>query len=356
MNQKIDRLIWLKNFMIAKYNRMMDVSNISTYRGELMGFATLWVLCYHFAGDMGVSMLDYFSCIGYGGVDIFVFLSGFGLTVGFKKKSMLDFYKKRFLRVVPTYLVLIVIWYAFRPSYSVKDALIASTGIGFYIHGYHYWDWYLPFLYLLYLLFPLWMKLTNKALENKKIIKFSLFTLGASILGFLWSGYLIWGQRGPITILGATRVPIFFLGSLFGFIFLNKVYIEKKIYYSLATLSTIVLVALVVIVKQIEFRFLWINGIFWFPFILIVPGLVLFLGMIFVKTHNIINKILQFFGSISLEFYLIHCIGLYYLGLYGKQIVLHFPYLSCLVFICVVALISKVYQMGLNAFLKMKSK
>lgn len=321
-----------------------------------MGFATLWVLCYHFSGDMGVCMLDYFSCIGYGGVDIFLFLSGFGLTVGFKNRPALNFYKKRFLRVVPTYLVLIVAWYALRPSYSIKDALIASTGIGFYIRGFHYWDWYLPFLYLLYLLFPLWMKLTNKAIENKSVKLFSLYTLGASVLGLLWSGYLIWGQRGPMTILAATRVPIFFIGSLFGFLFLNRIELRKRYVIALSSIAIIALIALVFVVKHSEFRYLWINGIFWFPFILIVPGLMLCLTLVFCKIPDIINRIFRFFGTISLEFYLIHCIGLYYLEMWGKELVQQYPYISCFVFICIVALLSKAYQMMINAILRLFQK
>lgn len=326
----------------------MNIANISKYRGELMGFATLWVLCFHFSGDIGVSMLDYFSCIGYGGVDIFLFLSGFGLTIGFKNRPALQFYKKRFLRVFPTYLVLIVIWYAFRPSLSIKDALIASTGIGFYIRGFHFWDWYLPFLYLLYLLFPLWMQLTKKARENKDTKQFILFTIGASIIGLLWTGYLIAGQKGPMTILAAPRVPIFFIGSLFGYLYLNKIELPKKYSIALSLIAVVTLIILVVIVQRNAFRYLWVNAVFWLPFILIVPGLLFLLTEVFGRIHNICNSIFRFFGSISLEFYFIHCIGLYYLEKYGIELIQQYPYLSCLVFICIVALISKVYQMGIN--------
>ena len=50
---------------------------LSTYRSELMGIATIWVMLFHFKANMNSAPMDLLSSIGYGGVDIFLFLSGF---------------------------------------------------------------------------------------------------------------------------------------------------------------------------------------------------------------------------------------------------------------------------------------
>ena len=52
----------------------MNFAIVSKYRTELMGIATLWVLLFHY-GKIGIPIIDSLSTLGYGGVDIFLFLS-----------------------------------------------------------------------------------------------------------------------------------------------------------------------------------------------------------------------------------------------------------------------------------------
>ena len=85
-----------------------SVAQISKYRTPLMGLATIWVSLFHFRCVMGVSPFGLFDAMGYGGVDIFLFLSGFGLYVGYKN-DIKYFYKRRFLRIYPTYILVILI-------------------------------------------------------------------------------------------------------------------------------------------------------------------------------------------------------------------------------------------------------
>ena len=52
--------------------------NLSVYRNELKGLAILWVVFFH--ARLGLEGFLYqVQRIGYGGVDIFFFMSGFGL-------------------------------------------------------------------------------------------------------------------------------------------------------------------------------------------------------------------------------------------------------------------------------------
>lgn len=65
----------------------MSFRLISQYRNSLMGFAILWIIVYHFYLVIQPIDQSVFPVrIGYGGVDIFLLLSGLGLyysyTVG----------------------------------------------------------------------------------------------------------------------------------------------------------------------------------------------------------------------------------------------------------------------------------
>lgn len=50
-----------------------SLSLLSSYRGALMGVAIIWVMLYHL-GDIDVSVISVIFGVGYGGVDIFLFL------------------------------------------------------------------------------------------------------------------------------------------------------------------------------------------------------------------------------------------------------------------------------------------
>ena len=61
-----------------------SLSLLSSYRGALMGIAIIWVMLYHL-GNIDVSVISVIFGVGYGGVDIFLFLSGFGLYFSMSK-------------------------------------------------------------------------------------------------------------------------------------------------------------------------------------------------------------------------------------------------------------------------------
>ena len=50
---------------------------LSRHRSAIMGFAILWVMAFHLPVSFGFLPFDLIKMIGYGGVDIFLFLSGY---------------------------------------------------------------------------------------------------------------------------------------------------------------------------------------------------------------------------------------------------------------------------------------
>lgn len=67
-----------------------------------MGIAILWIVLYHSNINFGAThyffFFDAIKSVGYGGADLFFFLSGFGLVYGWfhRRYKISDFKKKGF--------------------------------------------------------------------------------------------------------------------------------------------------------------------------------------------------------------------------------------------------------------------
>lgn len=99
------------------------------------------------------------------GVDLFLFMSGFGLTVGMLKKQMpiLEFYQRRLIKVfIPFWVVLITLFicdYVFRNIHYSPTYLLQSF-LGWFPRASAFEDvnspfWYISWMLLFYALFPL---------------------------------------------------------------------------------------------------------------------------------------------------------------------------------------------------------
>ena len=85
---------------------------IGCYRSTLMGIAILWIVLLHtlvFKPSLSGNLLTFIKSIGYFSIDIFLFLSGFGLITGWvnKQYTITAFYKRRLLRIMPAYWVVL---------------------------------------------------------------------------------------------------------------------------------------------------------------------------------------------------------------------------------------------------------
>ena len=71
-----------------------------------MGYSILWIMMLHFT-FIQVKPLGFVAQYGFAGVEIFMMVSGFGLFFSLEKDASLKhFYKKRLLRIFPTYYIL----------------------------------------------------------------------------------------------------------------------------------------------------------------------------------------------------------------------------------------------------------
>lgn len=184
---------------------------INKYRSYLMGIAIIWVVLYHFyffpsfLGIKDVYPLKLLFSTGYLGVDIFLFLSSYGLCYSWTKNNIKTFYANRFRRIYPMYLLYLLAIIILFPI-SVKDSY--SAFVLYQITGWELirqsrTEWYIPSLTILYAIFPVLFKVAEKV--NKRKI-WEILTIVALI--FLLR-YVSWV---PFDHYLMDRLPVILLG------------------------------------------------------------------------------------------------------------------------------------------------
>lgn len=134
---------------------------------ELKGLGILTVVFAHFA-YMLVTNADFLfplSIIAGVGVDLFLFMSGYGLTVGMLKKPLpiLEFYKRRVIKIFIPFWVAIILIFAGNAifldiHYSVPYMIQSLLGWFPTAEGFNDVNspfWYITWMMMFYILFPL---------------------------------------------------------------------------------------------------------------------------------------------------------------------------------------------------------
>ena len=138
----------------------MKYSLLSKYRSELMGVAMIAVMLFHAADlELGLVVLDHLRSLGFGGVDIFILLSGVGLAMSLSRREQEygEFLSRRAWRVLPSY-------YAVMLPYTLFLYLAGRAYLSTFLWNsalLNYWvgceggfNWYVSGIMLLYLVTP----------------------------------------------------------------------------------------------------------------------------------------------------------------------------------------------------------
>ena len=142
-------------------NSINNVKLLSTFRLTLMGLAMLMVIMHH---QMFITYPCRFLTSWYGmlGVDVFLFLSGFGIFHSLNKRkeeTTRAFYRRRFLRIMPASLIVgILLAYHFvpvLPDYGgpLLNKILCLTGLD---------QWYIRALIVFYLVSPFLLRYFDK--------------------------------------------------------------------------------------------------------------------------------------------------------------------------------------------------
>ena len=231
---------------------------------------------------------------GYG-VDIFLILSGFGITYSRLKKDSLghnenwiSFYKRRFLRIVPTYLAIAAAFYAISCN-SVAEFFYNLSLLNFIREGKRDF-WYIFAILICYLLFPVFYELRKKI--DFRILLFVFAFIGGIITLIIMVSLPGCYDNWEIAL---WRFPCFWMGCYYGVLIYTKKVKEFYILTGIFTLLGIVLCAYFGLIRNV--------------FIFLSPCVMLILCFLIEVLHvegNVIGKILSCFGNVSLELYLIH--------------------------------------------------
>lgn len=282
--------------MINDIIRMMfQLESLSKNRLYIMGFAIIWVMLFHlqYSENLldGVNMFD----IGYGGVDIFLFFSGFGLYYSLRKKPDVKyFYKKRFIRVFPTYWIAVILfYYLLLQVVDFPHMLLMLSTLGFWVGKSS--EWYISALVVFYMFFPLFVKIFNKKPYVSTVVMCIL-----SILLTLAIGTVFLTSVSFFT----ARISIFCIGVLFAWLTINDCKVPS---FTLMILSLVGFIVVFACYLVFENEILIRTGLYFFPFILITPGLCIFLSLIFNRLPSkILDLTLGLAGTYSLELFLAH--------------------------------------------------
>ena len=270
---------------------------VSVHRSAIMGISMVSIMLFH-QYFTSVFPFNFFHIFGYWGVDIFLFLSGMGLVNSLEKNSIKDYYKRRFMRLVPScffcgslkYLVslflgMIIVNYSKEMSLSLRA--IASLDL-----------WFIPTIIILYLISPVFYYCLRKWMILTIICILVLFFCNDLILssgvGYDW--------QSPIGIASWTleRLPVFSYGM---FVAIYKNISKKSIRISLIFLLIAICIKLI---DKLGISFFASVGCMFLSITIGMPAFILILISFLKLLPKSLLVIISFFGIYSLEFYLVH--------------------------------------------------
>lgn len=272
---------------------------ISENRTFLMGISILSIMLFHQVWIWGKNpFFAFFHLYGDWGVDVFFFVSGFGLYYSLKKDSaIIPFYKRRIVRMMPLCIVCGLVRY-------IADHIL-PVGHGGYPTGIHpvttdwmtilsFDRWFIPVILVYYVVMPFLFKAIN--IYGKKIMLGVMFVAVWGLCFFAVNQYT---HRFPSFCLGAVTAA--------GLIHMTK---------------RMIMIGTFAIIAAMIYKFMWKIGLWGihediYTYIILSFGIVLLCSVLLkgnsfqpngrvVIVISPIKKGLNFLGKHTLELYLVH--------------------------------------------------
>jgi hypothetical protein len=262
---------------------------LSKYRTELMGFSILIIMFFHSFCNIDKNPISRLFLKGDIGVEFFLILSAIGIYSSLNKSSNLSlFYRKRFLRIIPTSLIIaipIYIYIGITERNNIYRIILDISTFSCILGQIKYW--FIHIILLLYIISPFYLK--NK-IHTRLMIPI-LLLIAFYILSLITPTY-------NIVLL---RIPVYFLGFHIAY----KIYEQKKSYALTHRINILIFIlswGLLYFLSYTEYNICIYRIIYFF---ISVPML-FSLGYIFQFMPNIILKFLSFMGMHTLELYMVH--------------------------------------------------
>lgn len=196
----------MEEFILAK----MNIKKLSEHRNLLYGVAIILVVLFHaycVANWLPLKTFKY----GYIGVDIFMLMSGYCLCFSISKNSLKQFYRNRFIKIVPLFFFWKIICYKLLDYFaldiipSIFDILWDASIVLPLFTGIGHCDWFTASIVSYYVVFPIIWKLLNKT--DKYICCYIILNILIVFLNFNCTK--TWEQECCVS-----RISIFILGTM----------------------------------------------------------------------------------------------------------------------------------------------
>ncbi len=289
-----------------RYDEFLSKRNIC------MAFAILWIMLFHMQIISGIVAVDAIINIGYAGSDIFYFVSGIGIWFSLEKSESLgDYFKKRFIRVVPMWWCFIGFWIYFRMKWFGLTPFQAVANV-FMVESFFDIDsafnWYIPFLMVFYLVAPAIKRIME-------IIPAVLCLIIVCVVVFVLGFFVV---ESPDIMIGFTRFPVFVMGMYMG----CRMYSDPGGRFSVPELVVWILLAPVGLYLTYyfgrDFLWGWHNGLIWYPLVLSTPGLCMAISLLSKVLPDAWSKPFMFIGRHTLSIYFVH---IFIFEIYTKYLV-----------------------------------
>lgn len=335
--------------MIGK-DKSIKLQGINDARIVLLGIAAFLVTFFHsdllniydvIGIEFIADIINFVKKTGNFGVDIFLFLSGIGLYFSISKNNLKTFYKNRFIRILPEFILTTVIYNMITKTMTAVEVFETIFFVAFFIKG--ILDiWFMPFIMVMYLIFPLIYKI---------IKKYDLAGL-LSLLFVVVVFNLLYSILFPISYirieLALTRIPVFILGAFFG----KKIYQNETISMKMFFVSIIAqLIILVILYMNLDIERFSIFARYIYCLLTITTVINLSVLYSLIKNKNMIGiKFLKLLGTYSLELYLIfEKVEYILIGIYKPSSYVLF-YILCF---CITIVLSYVVKKFVNLLIKL---
>jgi peptidoglycan/LPS O-acetylase OafA/YrhL len=297
--------------MLTNKSNKLTWNIISEYRGVLMGIAIISILIFHYTDDCRIYDINFNGWVEFynlyissSWVDVFLFLSGFGLYFALKKKSdITSFYVRRFVKIIVPYLLVAI------PTFLWRDFYVGQLGVSVFIKDLFFvtlfskgntWYWYVFMICFCYFIFPYVFQVVetceNEIAEQMRMMGiFTFFTVIAIMLQLYYKDFF-----GNINIF-LLRFPVFFLGTFIG----KRAYEKREISWNVYVMMilSLIIVRLRLVKKVIIVRYVvaFLNLSICFAIAIIFNKL-----KSCDRIHKICKSFFEWFGAYSLELYLTH--------------------------------------------------
>lgn len=291
----------------------MDIKNISKYRKECMGAAIILIILCHTTVDLPnrpklLNAVIYSQQINQAGVDIFLLLSGLGLFMS--KRQNPDwglFYKKRFVRIIPAYLLVDALYGLFMiltGHSSVSEYLQNYSLVTFFTRGILA-EWFIAAIIVLYLLFPLFYRIVNRSTRASLILMTAIYAVSLGVQ--LWLKSYMYKGADIVNMIFIVRIPVFIAGMIVGkLISTGKTKLKCGVGIAVAVLAVALALCILNIAKNSVCKW-WVTRLLSAPIAISLVALIseILSACSYLSRHPL-SSFLRFFGGITLELYLIH--------------------------------------------------